>query len=76
MGRIVKGSAIGVDGYNTAITGAVSMTVTCAASDCHHIPLVITTNPRRKRKMPKGYSQKGCKYGRRCPLNDCSCGID
>lgn len=40
---------IGVDGYNQTLTGDVTMTVTCAASDCHHIPLVIT-KIRRKSK--------------------------
>jgi len=39
--RQMKQIVIGVDGYNQSITGDVSMTVTCAASDCHHIPLVI-----------------------------------
>lgn len=32
---------IGIDGYNQKITGEVSKTVTCAASDSDHIPLVI-----------------------------------
>ena len=40
---------IGVDGFNQSITGEVAMTVTCAASDCHHVPLVIETkrNPKK-----------------------------
>lgn len=51
-------SCLGVDGYNQSITGAVAMTVTCAASDCHHVPLVITIKkkrPFREQKKYKGY---------------------
>lgn len=32
---------IGIDGYNQSISGDVAMTVTCSASDCHHVPLVV-----------------------------------
>lgn len=43
---------IGVDGYNQTITGDVTMTVTCAASDCHHVPLVITKARKTKENEP------------------------
>ena len=33
--------AIVDDGYNQTVTGNVSMTVTCSASDFHHVPCVI-----------------------------------
>ena len=39
--RMFVKSIIGVDGYNQSLTGDVSMCVTCAASDCHHVPMVI-----------------------------------
>lgn len=45
---------IGVDGYNQSITGEVTMTVTCAASDCHHVPLVIVKH--KKTIEYKNYS--------------------
>ena len=32
---------IGIDAYNQSISGDIAMTVTCSASDCHHVPLVI-----------------------------------
>ena len=52
--------AIGVDGYNTSITGDVTMTVTCAASDFHHVPLVITqTKPKSKTNENKRSDGEG-----------------
>lgn len=48
MGRV----AIGVDGYNQSISGDVAMTVTCAASDCHHVPLVIEWFCKSPRRLP------------------------
>ena len=35
------GNAIGVDGYNQSITGDKAMPLTSAASDAHHVPLVL-----------------------------------
>lgn len=42
-------TAIGVDGYNQSVTGEVTMTVTCAASDFHHVPLVIEKKEIRRK---------------------------
>ena len=37
----MKSEITGVDVYNMTITGGVSMTISGAASDSHHIPTVI-----------------------------------
>lgn len=44
-------TVIGIDGYNQSVTGDVAMTVTCAASDCHHVSLVIITRDRDKQTI-------------------------
>ena len=59
--------AIGIDGYNQSITGDVAMTVTCAASDCHHVPLVIQKvkrwkNDSHKRRALMGIQEDNKKF--------------
>lgn len=43
--------AIGVDGYNQTLTGEVTMTVTCSASDFHHVPLCIMWRNREMNRL-------------------------
>ena len=56
--------AIGVDGYNSSITGDVSPTVTCSASDFHHVPVVIE---KKKRVANADYKRRG-EEDRRCGI--------
>lgn len=44
---------VGVDGYNSTVTGDVSMTVTCAASDFHHVPCCITKKTKKTHTRKK-----------------------
>lgn len=52
--------AIGVDGYNQTLTGNVSMTVTCSASDFHHVPCVIAFTQNHREEVRDLGNVAGC----------------
>lgn len=45
---------IGIDGYNQTVTGNVSRTITCAATDCDHVPLVIIRHEKSESRTRSG----------------------